>query len=493
MTNGNRERTEALRRPRIAVGVLVAAAVALLPAAATAATGKLTSGTYSGPEGTQRYQLYVPSTYSRATAVPLVVALHGCTQTADGFRRLTRWDARAEAQRFIVLLPEQDSSANNFKCWNFFQDGSMHRSAGDPARIAAVTSLVENTYNVDPHRVFVTGLSAGGAMASIMGATYPDYFAAIGVGSGCEYAATAACAGYKSADPAFAGQQAYKEMGPRARPMPFIAFHGDADTTVPPANADQLVQQWLLTADMADDGAANRSVPSSPSKTTRGYARGGHSYTVRTYVDSRKANFAAYWLVHGMKHAWSGGDASQQFSDPSGPDETAAMYAFFLSHPDPSLTRPAPPRGRKPSAPAASGVAERGMPKVSKLRLSHGRIVFKISRAGSVTLRLQRRVAGHRAHGRCVAGKHSRRRCTKYPTRAKIERTVAKAGRVAIKLPRRVRGHRLSRGRYRAVVTPADAAGHLGRSRKLALVMRSDRQVASGSSRWARVRGDRRR
>ena len=489
MEEGNTARTEALRpagmtpgpnrivhRLRawlgVAVALLVAAATALVPGVATAATGTLTSADYIGSEGAQHYQLYIPSTYQAGTPVPLVVALHGCTQTADQFRLLTRWDALAEAKGFIVVFPEQDASANTFKCWNFFQDGHMHRSAGDPARIAAVTSLIENTYNVDPHRVYAAGMSAGGAMASILAATHPDYFAAIGIGSGCEYAATAACAGSRSADPTQAGRQAYKEMGPRARQMPFIAFQGDADTTVPPANADQLVQQWLLTNDLADDGAAHGSVPRAPANTTRGFAPGGRFYTVRTYADNHKAELAKYWVVRGMKHAWSGGDSSQPFSDPSGPDATAAMYAFFLSHPAPSLTRPAPPARRTPGAPAVSKTAKPGVPTVSKPKLSHGRIVFTISGAGSVTLRLQQRVAGHLKKGRCVTGKRKRRGCTKYPTRAKIVRTVANARRIAIKLPKKFRGHRLPPGRYRAVVTPADPAGHPGRSQTLALAIR---------------------
>jgi poly(hydroxyalkanoate) depolymerase family esterase len=267
--------------------------------------------------------------------MPMVVALHGCTQTADGFRLLTRWDTLAEAKGFIVLFPQQDSSSNQLSCWNFFQDASMHRSAGEPAKIAAATTFVERNYAVDPHRVYASGLSAGGAMASVMAATYPDLFAAIGIGSGCEYAATATCAGYKSADPAQASQQAYKEMGSYARPMPFIAFEGDADTTVPPVNADQLVQQWLLTDDLADDAALNGSIPSTPATTTQGQAPGGESYTIRTYNDHNNTELAQYWIVHGMKHAWSGGNPSQSYADPAGPDETAAMYAFFASHPSP--------------------------------------------------------------------------------------------------------------------------------------------------------------
>jgi poly(hydroxyalkanoate) depolymerase family esterase len=361
--DGARPRRIASRAPAglgIAVALLAAAA-ALLPGAAQAATGTLKSADYSGPEGNQHYELYVPSTYQAGTPVPLVVALHGCTETADQFRQLSRWDALAEAKGFMVLFPEQDPHSNSFKCWNFFQDGHIHRGAGEPARIAAVTASIEHNYAVDPHRVYAAGLSAGGAMASVMGATYPDVFAAIGIGSGCEYASTATCAGYKSTDPRQAAQQAYKEMGSRARPMPFIAFEGDKDTTVPPVNADQLVQQWLTTDDLADDGALNGSVPTTPAKTSQGQVPGGESYTVRTYASSRQqstrptwpttwpswpgrpapqpaapsAELAQYWVVHGMKHAWSGGNPVEPYADPSGPDETAAMYAFFAAHPLP--------------------------------------------------------------------------------------------------------------------------------------------------------------
>jgi poly(hydroxyalkanoate) depolymerase family esterase len=481
------ERTEALRpagraaRPKavvhrararlgIALALLVAAA-ALLPGGATAATGTLTSGDYNGPEGTQHYELYVPSTYKAGTPVALVVALHGCTQTAAQFRQLSRWDALAEAKGFIVVFPQQDPNANYLKCWNFFQDGSMHRSAGDPARIAAVTRVIEGNYAVDPQRVYAAGLSSGGAMASVMAATYPDLFAAIGIGSGCEYAATAACAGYRSADPVQAGQQAYREMGSRARQMPFIAFQGDADTTVPPVNADQLVQQWLVTADLADDAALNGSVPSVPATTTGGQVPGGRSHTMRTYADNRQAELAQYWVVHGMNHAWSGGDPSQPYADPSGPDETAAMYAFFLSHPGPLRPAPTPAPTPKPGLPSVSK-PKPGVPTVSKPKLSHGHVVFTISGRGSVTLLFQRGVAGHLRKGLCVAGRKRPGACTKYSTRAKIVRTAAKAGRIAIPQPRKVRGHRLPRGRYRAVVTPADDAGHAGTSQTVALVLR---------------------
>ena len=332
----------------VAVAVLAAVA-ALAPAAAKAAAGKLTSADYSGAEGAVHYQLYVPSSYSPTTSVPLVVALHGCTQTADGFRQLTRWDTLAEAKGFIVVFPEQDTDSNSLGCWNFFQDSSMHRGSGDAARIAAVTSLIENTYNVDPHRVFVNGLSAGGGMASVMAATYPDYFAAIGIGSGCEYAATATCAGYQSADPTQAAQAAYREMGARAHPMPFIDFQGDKDTTVPPINADQRVQQWLLTNDLADDGAANRSVATKPASTSSG-GSGSRPYTISTYSDKAKNELGST----GSSTAWAtpGRAGTRRSPTPTrqGLTRPAPCTTFFMRHPNPSLTRPAPPAVTPPPA-----------------------------------------------------------------------------------------------------------------------------------------------
>jgi poly(hydroxyalkanoate) depolymerase family esterase len=263
--------------------------------------------------------------------MPLVVALHGCTQSAEIFRQLTGWDKLAEAKRFIVVFPQQDSNANNLKCWNFFQAADMSRGGGEAALIAGMTQWVQQHYSVDVHRTYVAGLSAGGAMTSVMAATYPDVYAAAGIGSGCEYAATASCAGGKSADPVQAGQQAYSAMGSHARAMPVVVFEGDKDTIVPPINAQQAVQQWQTTDGLATKG----SLPAAPTKTSNGTAPGGRAYTVSYYGDGHGNELIQSWLVIGMPHAWSGGSSSQQYSDPSGPDETAAMYAFFANHPMP--------------------------------------------------------------------------------------------------------------------------------------------------------------
>jgi poly(hydroxyalkanoate) depolymerase family esterase len=265
----------------------------------------------------------------------LVVALHGCTQTADVFRQLTRFDALAGAKGFIVVYPEQTTSHNFMRCWNWFQDQHMHRGAGEPSLIAGITDWVRRHYTIDRRRIYVAGLSAGGAMAEVMGATYPDLYAAVGVGSGCEYDAGAACAGYRSTDPEQAGRAAYQEMGRHARRLPFVVFQGDQDYIVPPTNAQQLVRAGQVAADWSDDGSENGSVPTAPTTTTSGQSPGGQSYTSQDYSDGHGHELARLWLVHGMGHAWSGGNAAEQYADPAGPDETAAMYDFFTNHPAP--------------------------------------------------------------------------------------------------------------------------------------------------------------
>jgi poly(3-hydroxybutyrate) depolymerase len=209
----------------------------------------------------------------------------------------------------------------------------MHRRAGEPSIIAGITGWVRRRYAVDPRRIYVAGFSAGGAMASVMGATYPDLYAAIGVGSGCEYAAGAPCAGYRSADPEQAGLLAERAMGSFARPLPVVVFQGARDTTVPPVNAEQLVRQWQVTADWADDGAANGSVPRPARRTSFDSGRG--RARVASYADARGQVLVRRWLVPGMGHAWSGGCTCAAYADPGGPDATRVMYDFFMSHPMP--------------------------------------------------------------------------------------------------------------------------------------------------------------
>jgi poly(hydroxyalkanoate) depolymerase family esterase len=302
------------------------------PAQAAALPGTYVSGTYTSSEGARQYLAYVPSTYSPDRPAPLLVALHGCLETADSFRRLTRLDEVAQADGFVVVFPQQSVLANPSACWNWFLPGDLHRGSGEPSIIAGITGLVQQRYRIDPGRIFVTGASAGGAMSAIMGATYPDLYAAVGVGSGCEYDG-APCSALGGTDPTIAGTAAFREMGPRARELPVLVFQGDSDVVVAPINAAQDVRQWQVTADWADDGSLNGSVPRTPASTVDGQVPGGESYTVRRHVDGAGAELEQYWLVHGMGHAWGGGCACETFADPAAPDESRVMYAFFFDHP----------------------------------------------------------------------------------------------------------------------------------------------------------------
>jgi poly(hydroxyalkanoate) depolymerase family esterase len=345
-------------------GALVVLGVVVSLGSSTAEAATF-AGEHTEAAGTRSFRGYVPSGYDPATPLPLVVALHGCTQTADQFRQLTRFDELAEARKFIVVYPEQSRDANFLGCWNWFQDAHMHRGAGEPSIIAGITGWARRHYAIDRGRIYVTGLSGGGAMASVMGATYPDVYAAIGVGSGCEYAAGAPCAGYRSSDPEQAGLLAKRAMGTYARPLPAVVFQGDTDTTVPPVNAEQLVRQWQVTADWADDGAANGSVPRSARTTSSAQGSGGRAATVDSYADARGQELVQRWLVHGMGHAWSGGCSCAAYADPAGPDATRAMYDFFMSHPMPQIPGGATPLSvRAPAAVRITSVRRQGKRKV---------------------------------------------------------------------------------------------------------------------------------
>ncbi|MBE3561438.1 MAG: PHB depolymerase family esterase [Ktedonobacteraceae bacterium] len=297
--------------------------------------------TYRAATGSLPYFVYTPEHYQVGTPVPLFVLLHGCTQTAADFAAATRMNQLAEIHNFIVVYPQQVSRYNHASCWNWFLPANQVRASGEPAAIAGIVQAVREEsarWTIDADRIYVAGFSAGGSMAVILGATYPDIFAAIAVHSGVEYQAASNVFNAMKAmrqggpDPSEQGQAAYRAMGNVARVVPVIVFQGLSDETVVPLNGNQVVQQWLQTDALASNGTyvADFAYPTS---VTAGRVPGGHSYVRATWNASNGMSVQEYWQISGMGHAWSGGVASTSYTDPSGPDASLAIYLFFMAHP----------------------------------------------------------------------------------------------------------------------------------------------------------------
>lgn len=272
------------------------------------------AGTFTNDAGSRPYKLYVPSGYRAGQEVPLVVMLHGCTQSPDDFAVGTRMNGVAEERDFLVVYPGQVGSANMQKCWNWFNDGDQRRGEGEPSLIAGITRKIMNEYAVDPKRVFVAGLSAGGAAAAIMGDTYPDLYAAIGVHSGLPFGAahdmpSAFNAMRQGAVGSASGQQ-------RTR-VPAIVFHGDGDTTVSPRNGEAVAAQSVGNAPLG-------------TRVEEGQVPGGHSYTRTIRTDAAGCAVVEHWALHGASHAWAGGSRDGSYTDPRGPDASREMVRFFL-------------------------------------------------------------------------------------------------------------------------------------------------------------------
>lgn len=279
--------------------------------------GEFLSGSFTNKAGARNYKLYVPSEY-RGQALPLVVMLHGCGQNPDDFAAGTRMNLAADLKPCFVLYPAQAQRANSGGCWNWFTSGHQKRDRGEPSIIADMTRELIERYDIDRRRTYVAGLSAGGAMASVMGTTYPDLFAAIGVHSGLAYGAAQ---DLTSALEAMRGRARAPAAGDRREVKPVIVFHGDADTTVHPRNGAEVVAQGLPEKDAAV--SAQRPV------VRRGQAPNGHSFTRTLYHDHVGRVVAEHWVVHGGVHGWSGGSREGSHVEPKGPDATREMLRFF--------------------------------------------------------------------------------------------------------------------------------------------------------------------
>jgi poly(hydroxyalkanoate) depolymerase family esterase len=270
--------------------------------------------TYSSPAGSRAYKLFIPSRY-RERPLPLVVMLHGCTQSPDDFAAGTRMNFIAEEKNCFVAYPAQSSQANGSKCWNWFRRADQQRGRGEPSLIAGITRQIMDDYLVDRKRVYVGGLSAGAAAAAVMGATYSDQYAAIGIHSGL---ACGVATDLPSALIAMRQGAADRNVILGGRPVPTIVFHGDRDTTVHPNNGSQILERCVGTM--------------STMKVHRGQVPGGHAYTRTILRDASARGMFEHWNIHGAGHAWSGGSPAGSYTDAQGPDATREMFRFFLEH-----------------------------------------------------------------------------------------------------------------------------------------------------------------
>jgi poly(hydroxyalkanoate) depolymerase family esterase len=275
---------------------------------------KFIESKFSNAAGSRTYKLFIPSR-SRGQQLPLVVMLHGCTQSPDDFAAGTRMNFLAEEQNFFVVYPEQPSAANPAKCWNWFRSGDQRRGGGEPSLIAGITRQIMRDHAIDPKRVYVAGLSAGGAAAAIMGATYADLYASVGIHSGL---ACGAASDLPSALVAMRQGNGFGAIGD-GPPIPTIVFHGDRDTTVHPDNGDRILEQ-----------CAKATSPTM--KVLRGRIPHGHAYTRTILTDESGSAISEHWDIHGAGHAWSGGSPAGSYTDPQGPDATREMLRFFLEH-----------------------------------------------------------------------------------------------------------------------------------------------------------------
>ncbi|HEY6511155.1 MAG TPA: PHB depolymerase family esterase [Burkholderiaceae bacterium] len=293
--------------------------------------GQFLSFVYTSPLGSRAYKLYVPGAY-RAEPMPLVVMLHGCKQDPDDFAAGTRFNDLAEEQGFLVAYPAQAASANGSNCWNWFEPHAQARAGAEPSIIAGIVGEIAKAYRVDERRVYVAGLSAGAAMAVVLGETYPDVFAAVGAHSGLPYGAAhdvasafaAMHGGAKVAPSVSARGIASAWRAPSAsRGVATIVFHGDLDATVALKNGSAIADQAVSNLER-ERGPLTREVQERTAH--------GRRCTRITYWAGDGLAVLEQWTVHGGGHAWSGGSAAGSFTEPQGPDASREMMRFFLLH-----------------------------------------------------------------------------------------------------------------------------------------------------------------
>jgi poly(hydroxyalkanoate) depolymerase family esterase len=280
--------------------------------------------TFACEAGSRDYKLYIPS-HMDGRKLPLLIMLHGCTQNPDDFAVGTCMNQLAEEYGFVVAYPRQPTKANQLACWNWFNPNDQTRGLGEPSIIAGITRTIMAEFNIDADRVCVAGLSAGGAMAEIMGATYPELYAATGIHSGLAYGSAtdgaSAFAAMSGASSPVAPPQRKRRLKRAKGAVRTIVFHGASDQTVHPSNGEMILAE--ARADLTD----------TTRETQHHGSAGGRAYTRTVILDASGVPQVEHWAIEGLGHAWSGGCLDGSHTDRHGPDASREMLRFFLESP----------------------------------------------------------------------------------------------------------------------------------------------------------------
>ncbi len=284
---------------------------------------------YTGTAGTRLYDVYVPGG-ARRGRMPMVLLLHGCRQTGTDFGRDSGFAELADTAGFVLVMPRQEVQHQLQRCWRWYDAEHQQRDEGEPAILRGIVDdvpLVLPGGRIDRRRVFVAGLSAGGAMALILATTYPDVFAAAGVHSATAY--RSATRGVNALG-AMAARGAGPDSGAAGRMAPVVLLHGTDDAIVRPPNADRIVDQWLASRRGAVNGPGRAAV--RPLASTKALVVGGRRCLRTRWYTVGGRRVLEYWRVDGLGHAWSGGSARAAFIDRAGPSAAQVMWTFFGKH-----------------------------------------------------------------------------------------------------------------------------------------------------------------
>lgn len=295
---------------------------------------------YANAYGQYRSLVYVPGTVHPERPAPMVVVLHGANTTAEQQRAANLFDPLAARERFIVMYPDHETDRalgrHPLQAWRFYNPAEMQRDVGDTQAIAELTRQAMATWNVDPERVYIIGMSAGGWMTSIMGATYPDLYAAIGIAEAGAYgiglAGLAQPLGPALLRPELLALAAHQAMGTHARVLPVINFQGDNDAAATPASGAHAVQQWLMTNNLAASGSLYVPFPLAPTETIAVTPAGGYPYHIDIYRDANGCRILEQVRIEQMAHYWPGGSDDPSlagFTDPQAPSGAELSWAFF--------------------------------------------------------------------------------------------------------------------------------------------------------------------